>query len=55
MRATGRRHDARSVALVVVVDQEERGLFKKKVKPTEEVVSYLTPLTGLRADDLDDG
>ena len=53
--ATGRRHDARSVALVAVVDQEERVLFKKKVKPTEEVVSYLTPLTGLCAGDLDDG
>ena len=53
--ATGRRHDARSVALVAIVDQEERVLLKKKVKPTEEIVSYLTPLTGLRAGDLDDG
>ena len=53
--ATGRRHDARSVALVAVVDQEERVLFRKKVKPSEEVVSYITPLTGLRAGDLDDG
>ena len=53
--ATGRRHDARSVALVAIVDQDERLLLKKKVKPTEKIVSYLTPLTGLREGDLDDG
>ena len=53
--ATGRRHDAHSVALVAVVDQEERVLLKKKVKVTEKVMSYLTPLTGLREGDLDDG
>ncbi|CAI8025137.1 Interferon-stimulated 20 kDa exonuclease-like 2 [Geodia barretti] len=53
--ATGRRHDARSVALVAIVDQDERVLLKKKVKPRETVMSYLTPLTGLREGDLDDG
>ena len=53
--ATGRRHDAHSVALVAIVDQDERVLLKKKVKPREEVMSYLTPLTGLREGDLDDG
>ena len=53
--ATGRRHDARSVALVAIVDQDERVLLKKKVKPIEKIVSYLTPLTGLREGDLDDG
>ena len=53
--ATGRRHDARSVALVGIVDQDERVLLKKKVKPREKVMSYLTPLTGLREGDLDDG
>ena len=53
--ATGRRHDARSVALVAVVDQQERVLLKKKKKPVEKVMSYLTPLTGLREGDLDDG
>ena len=52
---TGRRHDARSVALVAIVDQDERVLLKRKVKPTEAVMSYLTPLTGLRKGDLDDG
>ena len=49
--ATGRRHDAHVVALVAVVDQNESVLCNKKVKVTEPVVSYLTPLTGLRADD----
>lgn len=53
--ATGHQHDARSVALVAVVDQQERVLLKKKVKPVEKIVSYLTPLTGLREGDLDDG
>ena len=53
--ATGNRHDARSVALVAVVDQDERVLLKKKVMPVEKVMSYLSPLTGLREGDLDDG
>ena len=46
--ATGRRHDARSVALVAIVDEDERVLLRRKVKPSEKIVSYLTPLTGLR-------
>ena len=53
--ATGRRHDARSVALVAIVDQDERVLLMKKVKPSETIVSFLTPLTGLREGDLEDG
>ena len=53
--ATGRRHDDRSVALVAVVDKNEQVLLKKKVKVDKPVVSYLTPLTGLRRGDLDDG
>ena len=53
--ATGRRHDARSVALVAIVDQDERVLLRRKVKPRETIVSYLTPLTGIREGDLDDG
>ena len=53
--ATGRRHDARSVALVANVDQDERVLLRRKVKPSEKIVSYLTPLTGLREGDPDDG
>ena len=53
--ATGRRHDARSVALVAIVDQYEQVLLMKKVKPSETIVSFLTPLTGLGEGDLEDG
>ena len=53
--ATGYRHDERSVALVAVVNKHERVLLRKTVKPEKPVVSYLTPLTGLRNGDLDDG
>ena len=53
--ATGNRHDARDVCFVAVVDNREKVLLKKKVKPEKRVVSYLTPLTGVREGDLDDG
>ena len=53
--ATGYRHDERAVALVAVVNKDERVLLRKTVKPEKPVVSYLTPLTGLRNGDLDDG
>ena len=53
--ATGRRHDDRDVALVAVVDANEQVILKRKVKPEKPVMSYLTPLTGLRKGDLDDG
>ena len=53
--ATGVRHDAHSVCSVAVVGEDERILLHKKVKPREPIVSYLTPITGLRAGDLDDG
>ncbi len=51
--ATGRRHDDRDVCIVAVVDQNEKVLLKRMVKPEKPVVSYLTPLTGVRAGDLD--
>ena len=53
--ATGVRHDAHAVCLVAVVDKDERVVLNKKVKPTEKIVSYLTPCTGIREGDLDDG
>ena len=53
--ATGRRHDDRSVCLVAVVDEDENMILKRKVKPDKPIVSYLTPLTGVRRGDLDDG
>ena len=53
--ATGIRHDARSIALVAVVDKHEKLIYKKKVKVHKHIVSYLTPLTGLHPGDLDIG
>ena len=53
--ATGRRHDDRSVAFVALVDQNERLLYKEKVRVDKPIMSYLTPLTGLRRGDLDYG
>ena len=53
--ATGKRHDDRDVCLVAVVDANEKVILKRKVKPEKRIVSYLTPLTGVRQGDLDDG
>ena len=53
--ATGYRHDARAVALIAVVDKNEKVVLRKKVKPEGRIVSYLTPLTGVAQGDLDDG
>ena len=53
--ATGKRHDDRDVCLVAVVDYNENVILKKKIKPEKPIVSYLTPLTGVRRGDLDDG
>ena len=54
--ATGKRHDHddRDVCFVAVVDDDEKVLLKKKVKPEKRIVSYLTPLTGFHAGDLED-
>ena len=52
--ATGRSHNDREVCSVAVVDGKEKVLLVKKVKPKSRVVSYLTPLTGVRSGDLDD-
>ena len=53
--ADGRTHNDRSVALVIVVDQDEEVKINKTIKQEKEVVSYITPLTGLRKGDLDHG
>ena len=53
--ATGRGHNDRSVCRVAIVDENERVLLNEFVKPKEKIVSYLTPVTGLRAGDLDNG
>ena len=53
--ATGRGHNDRSVCRVAVVDENEHVLLNELVKPDKPVVSYLTPITGLQAGDLDNG
>lgn len=48
--ATGRHHNSRSVAQIALVNQFENVILSVYVKPEAEVVSYLTPLTGLTHD-----
>lgn len=45
--ATGTDHNSRKVAQISLVDQYENVLLNLYVKPDVPVVSYLTPLTGL--------
>jgi len=45
--ATGTTHNDRSVAQIGLVDAYGRCVLNVYVKPTKAVVSYLTPLTGL--------
>ena len=45
--ATGNEHNARAVAQISLIDQMERVILNLYVKPVLPVVSYLTPLTGL--------
>lgn len=40
---------------MAVVDANEKVIIKRKVKPEKCTVSYLTPLTGVRQGDFDDG
>ena len=53
--ATGKEHNARAVAQIALVDQFERCLLNVFVRPPEgaEVHSYLTPLTGLTKELID--
>ena len=44
----------RGVARVALVGPDEEVLFDKFVRPDKTVTSYLTPLTGITAKDLDD-
>jgi RNA exonuclease 4 len=45
--ATGVQHNDRATAQIALVDGEAEVLLNLIVKPTAPVVSYLTPLTGL--------
>lgn len=51
--ATGTDHNSRSVAQVSLVDQAENVLLNLYVKPEKPVVSYLSPLTGLTSEVLE--
>ena len=53
--ATGYSHNERAVGHVAVVDQDENVVYQQYVKPDQPVVSYLTPLTGISAGQLDKG
>jgi len=52
--ATGPTHNDREVAQIAIVDASERVLLNVLVKPNAAVMSYLTPLTGITADVLND-
>ncbi|KAK9908817.1 hypothetical protein WJX75_003286 [Coccomyxa subellipsoidea] len=52
--ATGRDHNARAVAQISLVDQYEQVILNLYVRPQQPVVSYLTPLTGLTRELLDE-
>uniref|UniRef100_A0A7S3JUD6 C3H1-type domain-containing protein n=1 Tax=Aureoumbra lagunensis TaxID=44058 RepID=A0A7S3JUD6_9STRA len=47
--ATGITHNDRSVAQIGVVDADFNVVFNAYVKPSKSVISYLTPLTGIHA------
>ena len=51
--ATGYGHNDHGVCRVAVVDEDERVLLNEYVKPEGRIVSYITPITGVREGDLD--
>jgi hypothetical protein len=53
--ATGIQHNARSVAQVALVDQWGRSLFNVYIKQDRPIASYLTELTGITKEMLDEG
>jgi hypothetical protein len=48
--ATGTDHNSRAVAQIALVDQYEQVVLNLYVKPEKPVVSYLTALTGITRD-----
>lgn len=52
--ATGKQHNARSTAQIALVNAHGQPVLNLYVAQTEKVESYLTPLTGLTKDVLDD-
>eukprot|EP00930_Biecheleria_cincta_P059508 TRINITY_DN45227_c0_g1_i1.p1 TRINITY_DN45227_c0_g1~~TRINITY_DN45227_c0_g1_i1.p1 ORF type:complete len:175 (-),score=30.60 TRINITY_DN45227_c0_g1_i1:545-1069(-) len=55
--ATGISHElsSRSPCAVALVDSAGCEVFKTLIKPAQKIVSYLTPITGLTASDLQNG
>lgn len=53
--ATGLGHNDRDVCSIAVVDGSLEVVLFVTVKPEKEIKSYLTPITGFNAGDLDDG
>jgi len=51
--ATSYTHDDRSPCSVAIVDDKCEIIFSSLIKPAENVVSDLYPLTGLRIKDLE--
>lgn len=51
--ATATHHNARSIAQVALVDEWSRPVFNVFVKQDQPVVSYITQLTGLTKETLD--
>lgn len=51
--ATGYGHNDRELCRVVIMDKKGCTLIDTLVKPEKEIVSYLTPLTGIKPGDLD--
>lgn len=52
--ATGIQHNARSVAQVALVDEWCRPIYNAYIKQEQPVVSYLTPLTGITKEVLEE-
>jgi len=51
--ATAKQHNARATAQIALVSADEKSRLNLYVKPSEDVVSYLEPLTGLSKDSLE--
>lgn len=52
--ATGVPHNSRSIAQVALVDEYSRPVFNVLIKQDKPVVSYITPLTGLTKEAIDE-
>ena len=51
--ATGRRHDDRDLCSITMVGRTGNVIFSNRIKPDKDIVSYLTPITGVDKDAID--